>query len=92
MSINTDKLVRNLRRVGPPAALAACLAIGPAFAQSTTVTTTEPSVERTETKIKEKKNGDVVVKQKSHDDGDTVKSKTTIRDDEPSTTTTTTVR
>lgn len=93
MRNQTIDLARRFRRAGPPALLAACLAAGPAYAQSSTVTTTdEPSVETTKTKVKEKPNGDVVVKEKkTSSDGDvTVKQRTTV--DEPSTTTTTTVR
>lgn len=78
-------LVSHFRRAGPPALLAACLAIGPAFAQSstTTIRTGEPTTETTKTKIKEK-HGDTVVKQKTmSDDVDTTvktKSKTTVDD------------
>lgn len=86
MAFKTENLVRNFRRAGPPALLAACLAVGPAFAQ-TTVVTQEPSVEKTETKIKEKNNGDVVVKQKEKSDDVTVKTKTKIDDDSSKTTT-----
>jgi hypothetical protein len=42
----TKGLVSNMRRLGPPVLIAACLAAGPALAQSsTTIVTGEPSVE-----------------------------------------------
>ncbi len=91
MTIATETTLRALRRAAAPALLAACLAAGPALAQ-TTVIQQEPSVERSETKIKEKNNGDVVVKQKDHEDGDTMKSKTIIKDGGDTSKTTTVVR
>lgn len=94
-TIETRSLVSQFRRAGPPALLAACLAIGPAFAQSsTTVVTPDSSTETTKTKIKEKSNGDTVVKQKStSDDSDvTVKSKTKTTVEEPDASTTVKVR
>lgn len=93
----SKSLIQQFRRAGSPALLAACLAAGfsaaPALAQSsTTATTDNPSVETSKTTIKEKRDGDVVVKEKrTSDDADvTVKQRTTV--DQPSSTTTTTVR
>lgn len=70
-----------IRRVGPVAVLAACLVAGPAVAQTTVITNDSGKADTSKTKIKEEKDGDIVIKSKEKDRGDTVKTKTTIQDD-----------
>jgi len=84
-------LVAQFRRAGSPALLAACLAAGPAFAQTTVTTTTPVESSTTKTTVKEKRNGDVVIKENQHDGDAKVKSKTVI-DEDGDTKTKTTIR
>jgi hypothetical protein len=78
---NTNSFVARIRRAGPVAVIAACLAAGPAFAQTTVITTDKDKPATSTTKVKEQKDGDVVIKSKEKDRGDTMKSTTTIQND-----------